>query len=194
LVTLRTVKGSVILMLLVPAGVACSNTFRQRVLHFFFEIPESPDTAAGDSAPEGAPAAEPALSFSALHAEPVFASVHEPVARRECTQCHDPAQRMEARPQYMMTNCQQCHPRYFGKEVRHMPVAYRFCYSCHTPHRSVLPGLMIKALFETCMDCHPSPEELSTPAHSVADVQNCTRCHDPHFGGRMLLKETGDAP
>ena len=38
------------------------------------------------------------------------------------------------------------------------------------------------------MKCHDEPEDLTEEAHGVPGVENCTSCHDPHFGSAPFLK------
>lgn len=66
------------------------------------------------------------------------------------------------------------------------------CQTCHTLHRSEQLHLLIRPVFETCIECHDEPEDLSEDSHSGDNVEQCTRCHDPHFGVTPLLRP--DAP
>lgn len=166
---------------LIIAG--CSQASRDRLKHFFFEIPEESAASAPESAPSAPPAEQPALA----RAESRFRSSHPPYIKRECAGCHDTEHRMKVRTDFLQS-CQGCHGRYFGTEVGHFPVADKQCIMCHDPHRSKFPGLLKQPVFDTCIDCHDEPEDLSEEAHSADGAENCTSCHDPHFGVGQLLK------
>lgn len=88
----------------------------------------------------------------------------------------------------LMDECADCHDRYFGKEVGHAPVAQRQCFQCHDAHRSRQEHLLTNTVLNLCVDCHDPPDELSAPSHKGDGVENCTRCHDPHFGSGKLLR------
>ncbi len=172
----------------------CSQAARDRVTHFFFEIPgeNGPSTDAGAREPvpgSSSPDFTTPVTFSGRGI--TFASRHRPVVERRCSSCHDAGDRMQVNTDLMMASCKGCHTRYFGEDVGHPPVADGDCMSCHTPHRSQQPSLLNLPVFETCLECHDEPEDLSEPAHSGADAEACVACHDPHFGQEMLLKSGG---
>lgn len=167
--------------------MGCSHIARDRVMHFFFEIP-----AEGEDAPDAGTAPRQAsttrLSKPALPA-PRFASLHPPFVRRECQSCHDAAKRMDVRGD-LLDSCRACHSRYFSDAVGHAPVSEGQCTECHEMHRSLEPHLIKMPVFDLCVECHDEPEDLSEAAHGAAGVERCTDCHDPHFGTGMLLRKS----
>jgi hypothetical protein len=60
-------------------------------------------------------------------------------------------------------------------------------------HRSDQPHLLKRPLLQTCVECHDEPADLSKDAHGGPKVEQCTSCHDPHFGSGPLLR-TGAPP
>ena len=164
-------------------ALGCSPDVRERTMNFFFEIPDQTETRTAEQA-KAPQAFEPAARRAP---EPDFASVHQPVAERNCAACHD-AQNRQAGRDDMMDSCRACHGRFFSDEVEHGPVAEGECASCHKPHRSVHQHLLRVSVLEGCSECHDEPEDLSEEAHSGEDVENCTMCHDPHFGEAPFLK------
>lgn len=168
----------------------CSQSARERFAHFFFEVPTeteaiSPpaEAAAPPATPESDAAPPPAVRFASLHA---------PFRDRDCVGCHDASQRMQVRANYA-ESCKDCHGGYFTEAVGHSPVTDGDCALCHLPHQSVHPALLRQPVYETCVDCHEPPAELSQPAHAGTGVENCVRCHDAHFGQPPLLKKQRDA-
>lgn len=156
-------------------------------MRFFFEIPQQQHSSAAEVSEDQDLLPPPEFQIRPNSPEPRIGSVHQPVAQRDCRSCHDPQSRMQVRSD-AIDCCRSCHPRYFGTEVGHMPVSYRFCQECHTPHRSPHVYLLTQPLFDMCVRCHQRPEMLSPASHSGAGVENCTRCHDPHFGRGPLLR------
>lgn len=181
-----------IAILFVVAFVGCSESARYRLKHWFFDIPEDQPAAsqAGES-PEPTPPPAPA---ELVRAESRYRSLHPPYVNRECRSCHDATQRMQPRVDFL-DRCRDCHDRYFGEGVGHFPVSDGQCIMCHDMHRSTHAGLLKMPTLEMCVECHDEPEDLSEEAHNEGEgVDDCTRCHDPHFGESPLLKKGVKAP
>ena len=109
-------------------ALGCSQAVRERLKHFFFEVPEAaePPVTAEARSPNGD---EPPLL---ILPEPRFRSVHAPFGLRQCGSCHDAGRRMQVRTD-LLDQCGQCHARYFGQEVGHSPLAAGLCALCQQP-------------------------------------------------------------
>ena len=167
-------------------AVGCSSAARKRLEAFFFEIPGAVASAPRVSGVETATSAPLPLPVVEL-APARFRSVHQPYAQRDCRSCHDAGNKMSVRAD-LADQCRSCHSRYYSEEVGHAPVSQGECAVCHVPHRSVRVALLGMPVFESCVECHDEPEDLSPDAHSGSGVENCTSCHNPHFGTGALLK------
>ena len=163
------------------AVVGCSQNTRSRLTEWFFEVPEAPSTVAqADRAvsPQDEP---PTLT----RPRTVYASRHAPFVRRQCSACHDAAQRMQVRED-LAESCEGCHARFFSDEVGHYPAQEGECRGCHGLHRTKHAVLLTQSVYDICVECHDA-EDLSEEAHGE-EVENCTACHDAHFGTGALLK------
>lgn len=178
--------------------VACSMSTREKLTHFFFDVPSANSMAATNPPTDATQPADPGAEKTATTDNPLpqphtqFVSIHPPYLERQCTVCHE-ADRSNRVSATIMDECSDCHEDYFGKNVEHPPVQRKECMKCHEPHISSQPHLLSRTLFRTCMQCHKKPENLSPESHSGDDVQNCTKCHDPHFGKSPMLKAEAKA-
>lgn len=165
--------------------LGCSIEARDRLKHFFFEVPGETPPSASTTDESTKPAAPPPDPPAAPGTK--FASMHPPFLQRKCGECHDAEARMTPRKD-LLDSCKVCHQRHFTPEVGHSPVTQQQCLQCHDPHRSIQPALLKSAIYDLCLQCHDEPALLSPESHSGPDVEKCTACHDPHFGTGKLLK------
>ena len=179
-------------ILFVVVSVGCSESARYRLKHWFFDIPE--DTPVASQADEELVPVPTPVPVALVGVESAFTSLHPPYVSRECRTCHDASQRMQPRENFL-TVCRGCHERYFGPGVGHFPVSEGQCTTCHDMHRSGQAGLLKMPMLEMCVECHDEPVDLSEGAHNGGEgVDDCIRCHDPHFGKSPLLKRGVKAP
>jgi len=166
--------------------VGCSSATRNRLKHFFFEVPENSKTA---PAVTGSDPSATQKTPELVLPEPRFVSNHPPYMQRLCFNCHDIKARMKVRDDFFH-QCASCHKDFYSDRVGHPPVADHQCLVCHLPHRSEQKFLLVMPVFDVCVDCHDEPEDLSEEAHGGDNAEQCTACHDPHFGARPLLRES----
>lgn len=181
--------------MLLMLSLSCAPESRDRWMNFFFEIPKDENGEAVAVRAEVAPDVPRRPVPRATPTKPeVFASVHEPWMKRDCTECHDQTEQMQV-PEDTTDWCIDCHADYFDEDrVGHAPVFGGECSFCHVPHRSEFPHLLSAPANTSCVDCHEEAEDLSEAAHGGADGPNCVKCHDPHFGEPPLLRAGIERP
>jgi predicted CXXCH cytochrome family protein len=179
---------------LVVQGVGCSTPEqRHRVLTIFFDGVPPLHPVEPEPAPEGLEEGESPQLARAPVANP-NASVHGPVAEKECDQCHSSrySNRLKAEKEDL---CWTCHdPEDFAGEVVHGPVAAGFCLGCHDPHRSQYEFLLVSDRADLCEGCHEQYDMAVIPEHSSGEDRLCQSCHDPHAADRKYMLKRNEDP
>ncbi|NJC88471.1 MAG: cytochrome C [Desulfuromonas sp.] len=126
--------------------------------------------------------------------------IHTPLAKGECTGCHNPhasthAKLMEGPAE---TICYKCHDQVIPKGAvsTHRVVAEGKCVACHDPHASANPANLVKGGSELCFDCHQAlGKKIAANKFSHAPVkQGCLKCHNPHASAKQVSLLTAEEP
>ncbi len=149
----------------------------------------------------------------------LFDNVHQPVANKVCTQCHE----APTSPEALKTKragfelCRGCHSSMmndtFSKNRIHWPLVDKVgCLNCHEPHASTQKKLLTGDLKSLCAKCHSDTmatqaklaekEKLEnapgkakatkgTFIHNPIQEGNCDACHSFHASdSAFLMKQT----
>jgi predicted CXXCH cytochrome family protein len=66
-------------------------------------------------------------------------------------------------------------------EYAHSPFVNGLCTDCHNPHASDHRIMLVVAVEDLCIRCHPIGRELNrAQSHAPVAGLHCTNCHDPH--------------
>ena len=186
------------LLILAVAGFllasACTATGRYKVLSFFFEgvTPPGGGEATSTESSTEQEVADPLGLLGAVTRTDVF--WHSPFFERECARCHSMSQGGEVRdvPGGL---CRSCHAGLLAdKPFVHGPAAVEGCLECHHPHKSEIPGILLREGESLCTRCHEVDDLLPGEHHETvgAEIRACTKCHDPHGGvDRLFLRALG---
>jgi predicted CXXCH cytochrome family protein len=127
----------------------------------------------------------------------LYDNVHGPVAKRNCEQCHAPAN--SAEPFSLKSagyeTCMACHydviTKFLNQSYLHWPLADgKNCMNCHTPHASSDKKLMRGSVQEVCGKCHADTlarQERSATKHPPIAEGNCGDCHQPHSSDYQFM-------
>ncbi|MCB2153754.1 cytochrome c3 family protein [bacterium] len=172
--------------------VACAPTTRYRVLSFFFDgvpVPEGVENGRPGDMEYASTSLTPfEVSMRAMREQrgpiespqPVFLSIHQPVAENKCIQCHDPRQSFEEMPRDASL-CDRCHEDQRREEGwDHGPINIGTCVPCHNPHQSQYEHLLQEPIPDLCLYCHRADLADDEEYHDVPNLDDCTACHDPH--------------
>ncbi len=160
-------------------AVACAPDSRDRMMHFFFEIPDK-TTDAGPAATPGSVAAND-TAFGGKWPQHVV-SRHPPFLERRCQVCHDPDNSNTPRVD-QLTGCKACHPKLFEyRRYGHGPAVNGSCVLCHNMHLSLQDALLQSPQAQLCTSCHAAQDgsEALDTYHRDIESRDCTACHDPH--------------
>ncbi|MCL5884641.1 MAG: cytochrome c3 family protein [Deltaproteobacteria bacterium] len=119
--------------------------------------------------------------------------LHEPVAKGECTSCHDPHRSTLPKLQKDAKGCLACHDPYPMRGSVHRPVRSGQCAACHDPHAGAAPKQLVRGGNGLCIGCHPRSHShhrgeatggpmTSLPPDTPRDGRSlsCLACHLPH--------------
>jgi predicted CXXCH cytochrome family protein len=131
---------------------------------------------------------------------PISRTLHEPVARHACDECHGPDAGGHTYPLLRTGEalCGQCHQMSEAR-FKHKAIADIGCTACHDPHASEGQGgkgdgrfLLVGATVEaTCGRCHPA--SAGEHRHGPYVGGQCEACHEPHGSDTRSLLRTGGA-
>jgi predicted CXXCH cytochrome family protein len=125
-----------------------------------------------------------------------LATVHPPVAKGQCTMCHEaPTSRTPFKTRQAGADlCRTCHSQKMAamldKTRVHQPVAEGACLACHGPHASKDKGLLKGNAVAVCGECHVDTirrQAVSVTKHAPIAAGDCGSCHDAHGGNAPLL-------
>jgi predicted CXXCH cytochrome family protein len=126
----------------------------------------------------------------------LYDNVHPPVAKGQCSQCHQPAgasNRFETK-QAGMALCKGCHATKVNAMLEQNRVHYAVmsgdsCLSCHNPHASKQKGLVKGNMVNVCGTCHADTikrQAVAETKHKPIGDGQCMKCHDPHGSAAPL--------
>jgi predicted CXXCH cytochrome family protein len=126
--------------------------------------------------------------------------LHDPVAKGECTGCHDPHYAARPKLQKPGKGCLECHDAFPSKGTVHRPVARGECTGCHSPHAGPAPKQLLRPGNALCLGCHESVHERHRSASvrgTLTEVPQdfptekgelgCLGCHVPHQSAEAHL-------
>src|SRR5262245_23799233 len=168
--------------LILLAAARCTPATRDRVVRFFFEVPE----------PTSQPATQAAAHRWESRRQPwasraMFVSTHVPFIKRECETCHDAEHpsNLRADPR---TVCGACHVAVFTpRPYLHGPFASGACAMCHQPHVSTLTNLLREADPQQCLGCHEWTPKTICSGQRMGVAQRCLACHEPHAANEEYM-------
>lgn len=127
----------------------------------------------------------------------LYDDVHDPVAKRMCSQCHAPPTSAKPfatqRPGYEL--CQGCHYNMvndtFNKGLVHWPIVdQKGCLNCHSPHASMTKPLLNGTMLQVCGRCHADTiarQERSQTKHPPIVKGDCADCHSVHSSSNQFM-------
>jgi predicted CXXCH cytochrome family protein len=126
----------------------------------------------------------------------LLATVHKPVANRQCAECHVEGS-LAVRDG---VGCATCHAQQIARmtdrpQVHPALVEDKACLNCHSPHASRERALVRGNLVQVCGACHADTiarQQLSPTKHKPVLEGNCSACHDPHSSDVALLLKRAD--
>lgn len=127
----------------------------------------------------------PGLCYKCHDENNTMKTVHPPVQKGKCLDCHNPHSSPESnllRKYPTSELCMQCHQLESAKKrFKHEPVSKGECIKCHEPHQSDENRLLNTASPALCLKCHKKQSEEVKMSNVHPPFQNnCLNCHAQH--------------
>jgi len=201
----KIIASAILLGIIILLASGCDKHTKYKVLTFFFTgVPSPYDEDSVIGAVEGR--TEAYVEKKKVRTVDIY--THGPYAAKKCFFCHKSTESRAsfgigdgtakkritlgyiAPPKELCIGCHtQKSPDFIASKNLwlHGPVASGICLVCHDPHKSKYRFLLRVGPVETCTRCHPKESLINKAEHE--GPEDCTSCHNPHFGeDRMLLK------
>jgi predicted CXXCH cytochrome family protein len=176
---IQIVKITISLLAVLLILTACSQAGKQKVLAFFFDGVESPDSTQSNGN-SGSPMEGKNTEADEYTQSTQNYFYHAIYAEKECGICHDSEKGNQLTAE-LPDLCYQCHTNFSEEyENLHVPIAMGECGECHHAHMARNEKLLLSDTQTLCFACHEEADIRASETHSEIGETDCTECHNPH--------------